>query len=237
MNKKITGGLIALISGLVLLVAVPTAAAGDNNCPTGTLTGPIDGNVVVLPGASCFISGATINGNVKALENSQLTIIDSTVRGNVEGDKADVVQILDTFAPGASLIGGNFEAKEGNFFARVCGTTLAGGNIQVEKFRPDATNVNTYVLIGGPSFCGFLGGGNTLLKGNIKVEENMVAGFGELHVDQNSVAANLQVFRNTGPTTKTVQNNTVGESIQCKENSLPFIGGPNTAPKKEDQCF
>jgi hypothetical protein len=93
----------------------------------------------------------------------------------------------------------------------------------------------------GPGFnCG-PSGGNTLSKGNIKVEENTVTsvfGFGAgLRVDQNRVAGDLQVFKNRGPAQKTVQGNTVGENLQCKKNSPPFVGGPNAAKKAEGQCF
>jgi hypothetical protein len=56
-------------------------------------------------------------------------------------------------------------------------------------------------------------------------------------VGSNTVSENLQVYKNTGPGTKQVIQNTAGQIVQCFDNSPPFIGGPNTAPKKEGQCF
>jgi hypothetical protein len=96
------------------------------------------------------------------------------------------------------------------------------GNIQVEKMIGS-------VLIRRSSIVG---------EGNIKVEDNFIPPGEFLAVDFNNVVAqNLQVFKNTGAGPKNVSTNTAGESIQCFENNPPFFGGPNTAPKKEGQCF
>ena len=46
----------------------------------------------------------------------------------------------------------------------------------------------------------------------------------------------MQVFKNSGAGQKIVRGNTVAQDLQCKENTNPFIGGPNTAGDKEDQC-
>ncbi len=234
MSKKITLSLIALIASLLMLVAAPTASAGDTPC-TGALTGTFD-NVVVPPNARCTLSSATVRGNVKALENSQLVIQSSTIHGNVEGDKADLVQV------NSSTVRGNITIKEGGpasapfpvgtiscfgapatvtvCEALVLSTTIQEGNVQIEKMVGDVAVLSSRVL-----------------KGNVKIEDNSV-GLELLFIVNNTIAQDLQVFKNSGTATnRSVTNNTVGQSIQCKENQLPFTGGPNTAPKKEDQCF
>jgi hypothetical protein len=243
--------LVALVSASMLVFA-PAAAADDTICSPSLPPGTYD-NVVVPAGAGCGLFSSTVLGNIKLLPGASFFGDSNTVHGNIEGDKAVSVDIVDfSFTPAASVVHGSIQVKEGNVptgppptgtaaFVRVCGTLLPGGNIQVEKFGPSGV-----VFVGGATFCpALLGGGNTLPKGSIKVEENgiTVISFGSpffglgLEIGGNVVGQNLQVFKNTGPGTKVVAGNTVGESIQCKENSPPFVGGPNTAPKIEDQCF
>jgi hypothetical protein len=74
-----------------------------------------------------------------------------------------------------------------------------------------------------------------LEKGNIKVEENSI-GSG-LEVVRNSVAQNIQVNKNRGGGGTAVRGNRVFQIVQCKENTSPFVGGPNTAAEAEGQCF
>ena len=212
-------------------LAASIGSASDTEC-VGTLSGTFD-NIVVPPGASCFLQAATVNGNVKALENSRLFFRSSTARGNIEGDNADRVDMIQLTNAPRNLVLGSIQIKEGAGFARVCGTDLPNGNIQIHK-------MGTFVLIGGLQ-CSELGGGNTLARGNIKVEENNIVGslptLPELDIRDNNIGGNVQVFKNVGPGQKTVQDNTVGEDLQCWENGPPFVGGPNTAGKAEGQCF
>jgi hypothetical protein len=210
----------------------PSFSSSDEQC-VGARTGGTFDNLVVPPGMTCRIRNATVKGNVTALENSILSMEDMTIGGNVVGDKAETVQVESGFT--GTKIGGSIQIKEGevpnnsSFDVFLCGITLTDGNIQVEKMTGS-------ILIGCQS------GPNIVSKGNIKVEENVIVPFaGEgLRIGFNTVGQNLQVFKNRNApgvmAPKTVQNNTAGESIQCKENDLPFLGTPNTASKKEDQC-
>jgi hypothetical protein len=227
MKKLVALAALSLVGGLL---ATTSAVADDTHC-IGALTGTFD-NVVVPPAARCTISDSTVRGNVKALENSQLVIQQSNIRGNVEGDKADLVQV------NSSMVRGNILIKEGGpavapfpagaviCLTNVCEalvfvTTVEEGNVQIEKMTGDAV----------VSFA-------RILKGNAKVEDNFIPAGDALAVLATPIAQNLQVFKNKGPGTfKQVTGNTVGESIQCFENDPPFVGGPNTAPKKEGQCF
>lgn len=194
-------------------------SGSDTPC-TGILVGTFD-NVVVPPGAFCQLT-AIVHGNVKALEKSTLRVINSQVEGNVEGDKADIVQVIGSTVRQNVLIKESTFTPSGFVAAFVgSGTVILEGNIQVEK------NVANAVRIGF---------GLAVNKGNIKVEDNVVEVF-DISILNTPVAQNLQVFKNNGAGFKQVSGNTAGESIQCKENTPPFIGGPNTAPKKEDQCF
>ena len=72
--------------------------------------------------------------------------------------------------------------------------------------------------------------------GDSSVEEETTT-TGSLQVLRNRTAGNLQVFKNLGAAPKFVQGNLVQQEIQCKENALPFTGGPNTAGGREGQCF
>ena len=44
-------------------------------------------------------------------------------------------------------------------------------------------------------------------------------------------------FVNRGAGAKLVRGNTVGQTLECKENTRPFTGGPNRAGEAKEQCF
>jgi hypothetical protein len=238
MRKLILATVAALV---VMLVGAPPAAAEETTC-VGVLTGVHD-NVVVPKGAFCELTGATVLGNVKALEGAILRMRFDTIGGNVtgtgaqemsahqvtvggnyEGDKTEIVT-CDT----RCTIGGNFTAIEGvvddpGFDARVGADTTVEGNVQLGKMVGDLLVFASTV------------------HGNVQITESFIppkpaAPFFGLDVRDSFIAGDLQVFKNRGPGPKVVAGNTVGQSIQCFENAPPFVGGPNTAPKKEGQCF
>jgi hypothetical protein len=229
--------LLLAVSLLGTLLTVPSAAAGDTQC-IGTLTGTFD-NVVVPAGAQCRLVNSTVHGNVLALPDSHIAISNSRIAGNVQGDKADLVQVVN-----GSNVGGSVWAKEGGpapvstvtFFicsgggpftpceVAILGSTI-GGNVQVEKMTGD-------VAIGDAVFLGLM-----VNTGNIKAEENLIPAGSLFQIRNNRVAGNLQVFKNTGGGTKSVQANVVAEDLQCFENTAPFVGGPNTAQQSQGQCF
>jgi hypothetical protein len=219
---------MVLATALLAVVLAKPAWADDTQC-VGFLTGVHD-NVVVPPGATCFLNNATVNGNVKALQDSRLFMTGDTVFGNVEGDKAENVSVRNSVVRQNILIKEGETPGPGFNDAIVCATTVQEGNIQVEKMAGE-------IVIGAfQAFCQ----PNIVEKGTIKVEDNLVVGgaFFGLQIRQNQVAQNLQVFKNKGPgAPKVVQGNTVGQDLQCFENDQPFIGGPNAAQKAEGQCF
>jgi hypothetical protein len=190
------------------------STAPDVECvgffPPGTY-----GNVTVPPGAFCFLMNSVVHGNVKALQDSRLLMNQDEVHGNVEGDKADQVQVF------ASTVGGSIVAKEAVASDAVVfiERTQVRENIIVEKLA------GPFLIVDA----------STTEVGNIQITENVVERL--FFVRINNVAQNLQVFKNTGPAMKQVLGNIVSQSIQCFENDPPLLGGPNTAPKKEGQCF
>lgn len=228
--KRITlVGRVLMSAALVVLLA-SNAEANDTPCE-GALSGTFD-NVIVPPGATCYLSDSTVLGNVKALEHSRLRVDNSDIRGNVEGDKADIVQIF------FSDVHGQISIKEGGLAAtpapdfNVCGfgmnftpceVLILGGNvffggIQVEKM------VGT-VLIAG-----------VRVRENVKVEANVVDVPEILFLQNNRVQGNLEVFKNMGSGNKQVQGNTVQQSLQCFENEPPFVAAGNTAGNAQGQC-
>jgi hypothetical protein len=188
--------------------------SGTTQC-VGGMSGTFD-NVEVPPGGFCVLSNSTVRGNVKALQASRLHVFNGTnVRGNVEGDKAAVVQVHN------STIGGNIHIAEGvspnEYGAQIVGTVVETGNIKIEKMNTGVIEVLQAEV----------------LKGNIQLVENRTE---LLSVRFNAVAQNVQIFKNVNGRGEV--NFNTGESVQCLENSEPFIGGPNTlASKREGQCF
>lgn len=219
--------LVGALISILTLTAAPSAASNDALCVGVVTAGSFD-NVVVPEGAVCDISNSQIRGNIKALRNSTLFVSGgNTIGGNVEGDKARDVEIFNRgIAP--NTIHGNGVIVEDTIETFVCGAILPKGDIILIKNQGGGGG------IGGPNCAGF-GGGNRVDQGNIKVEDSLetIA----LDVSDNRVGQNLQFFKNRGTATKRVMNNIVGESVQCFDNTAPFVGGPNTAPKREGQCF
>jgi len=196
--------------------AAPTDADENFNC-RGTVRGTF-ANVFVPAGATCRLQRSTVNGNVLAREGSRLYVSDTRVAGNIDGVEARVVQVK-----GGSL-GGSIQIADGSSAGELGaavygGTVLTQGNIQIIKMNTGS------ILIADVR----------LEKGNIKVEDNST-GSG-LEVVRNSVAQNIQVFKNRGSGGKAVQDNQVLQIVQCKENTSPFVGGPNAAAETEGQCF
>ena len=83
-------------------------------------------------------------------------------------------------------------------------------------------------------------------SGNLEIEFNQVGGSLNIRgnfvpasasVIFNQVGGSLDVYETTGPAFKQVVANTAGEVVACQDNDPPFIGGPNTAPNTEGQCF
>jgi hypothetical protein len=240
----------ALPPGTYENVRVPPGAS----CRIGPGT-IVTGNVIGLENSLLIVQlGSTVGGNVEVGRGGRITVLNNTtVEGNVKGSEAFFVQV-DLFSTVGgnvqadktrilvlsrfSTVGGNIKATEGanDGYVIICNVTLPQGNIVVEKYR------DSDIRIGGGPVCVTNVGdsGNTLEKGSIKVEDNKVGGnqlADDLTISNNRVAENLQVFKNFGTGKKQVVSNTVGEKLECFENTDPFVGGPNVAEQAQGQCF
>jgi hypothetical protein len=225
MGKKLLGCALAAVAAAAL---PSSAAAGDTRC-IGPRTGTFD-NVVVPKNADCQLSLSTVRGNVTVRRGASLFSQVNEIAGNVEGD--DPRWVGSFF----DLIGGNFDVTgaTGPGFAFdglsvnvfVCGSTLEKGNIAVEKSRGTVAVGSSLPICPGND-----------VGGNIVVQENLIPAAEMMVVAQNRVDGDVQVFKNSGTGLKSVVANFVGENLQCKENDVPFAGGPNLAQKAEEQCF
>jgi hypothetical protein len=227
--------LVALAVSSLVLVVAPSATADDSLC-VGTLTGTHD-NVVVPPGATCFLSGATVRGNVKALADSKLEVFSSTVHGNVEGRAADSVVVTQSTVrenvnifEGGPAAGPVFGTVACTVVTNICEAAVVSstvtGNVHIEKVTGSIRVGSILIPTAGRPFP----------NGNVQVYDNVVPAGEDLVVANNSVAQNIQVYKNRGPGQKTVTANNA-DQIQCFENTAPFTGGPNGTGKKEGQCF
>lgn len=256
MKKLFIASLVVIIVGLAALAGASSALADSKTECVGVLTGTHD-NVVVPEGAHCEMTAATVTGNVLVKSGASLRASASQIGGNVHGnDSAWVCLQFGTQA------GGNFHVKGGD-----AGTTTGfdistsvGGNAHVTENAGltfiDAAGVGGNVDVRKNT--GTLEIEFNTVGGNVKVENNFVpavytggppqpapggCGFPSallipinMSVINNVVDGHMEVSRNVGPGTKTVAGNSA-ERIKCKDNSPPFVGGPNAAATTEGQCF
>jgi len=123
---------LALTLALVLTALVVSTAISraDTSC-TNTLSGTIEGNVVVPSGASCTLSDVTVTGGVQVLQNASLTVDATqqpvTINGNV----------LATNCAFALLEGG----------------VSVGGNVQIQGCSQQSGFVGPGIKIGGNFQC------------------------------------------------------------------------------------
>ena len=221
---------LALGVALIALGVCSAPALADETRCEGLLSGTFD-NVVVPRGANCSLSFSTVRGNVKALRGSSLMTTNNEIAGNVDGVRPRWVGSLN------DSIGGNFSVTgatgPGFFFSNlsvnvfICNARLPDGNIAVERSAGGTVAVGSLLDV-----CP----GNTVAKGNVKVEDNIIPPAELLAVSRNSVGGNVQVFGNRGQGQKTVAENTVRQNLQCERNDEPFVGAPNVARNAEGQC-
>jgi hypothetical protein len=187
----------------------------DFDC-RGTVTGAFK-NVFVRPGDSCTLTGATVSGNILAQDRARLFVYETTTGGNIDGVEAAVLHVR------GGRLEGSIQAQDGQSAGltgiRIYGgTVLSQGNITIQKMNTGTIAITDAVLV----------------KGNIQVQENSTDT--ALKLLRNRVAQNLEVFVNAGAGAKSVTGNTVSQKLSCKDNTGPFIGGPNSAGDVEGQC-
>jgi hypothetical protein len=187
----------------------------DFDC-RGTVTGSFK-NVFVRPGDSCTLTGAVVSGNILAQDRARLFVYETTTGGNIDGVEAAVLHVR------GGRLEGSIQAQDGQSAGQTGiriygGTVLSQGNITIQKMNTGTIAITDAVLV----------------KGNIQVQENTTGT--ALKLLRNRVAQNLEVFVNAGAGAKSVTGNTVSQKLSCKDNTGPFIGGPNSAGDVEGQC-
>jgi hypothetical protein len=237
---------LLLLSGIVLtaMLAIASSAQARDDAAAecnGTATGmTIKGDLVVPWGASCHLINSTVRGDVRVRGDAYFQAQDSVVRGdvyakgaqtvfieqntdirgNIGADRTSEVFLFD------SETNGNIDINRADDTVNVCGMTVQGG-IEVERSARD-------ILIGDPLAVDCAG--NLVKRGDIVVEDNFTDV--ELIVRGNTIKrGDLQVKRNEGPSDKYVQDNVVGDTLNCKGNDSPFAASGNTGWRKAfGQC-
>jgi hypothetical protein len=200
--------------GGVLSATSPAAYAQNTSCNNVTLTGVINGNVVVVPNRECDLEGATVTGNVLVGTGAFLfagatpsTV--TTISGNVIADGCAAVQIIPTANATVSV--------EGNVTIRSC----TGGSPGFGSgYAPVGGSVGS-VTIGGNFICQF----NSLpcfalqgsIGGNANVSNNSGSALNASDIESNVIDGNLLCFGNAGGVTNNGHVNKVAgkELGQC----------------------
>jgi hypothetical protein len=118
------------------------------------------------------------------------------------------------------------------------GSTLVGMDLEVEgNIEGKAATRLTLTTSRVDGDLQFEEGGSVLVRqtvidGDLQLESNN----GSLHVEDNRIDGNVQVFKNRGGPF-TISDNRIEGQLQCKENDPPPTGGGNIVDgSKEDQC-
>jgi hypothetical protein len=215
-------GVFLVCAIVVTLGAV--AGAAVTQCQ-GALTGTFD-DIVVPAGAVCYLQNSIVTGDITIFGNALFSGRDNIVGGNITSHNANLIEIQ------RGQVGGRIELKGttliqdrfvGDYAVTVNGVTVSGGDITVKN-----TVTNSGIRVGV----------NHVLTGDVSLKNNLVDFGGPgLTVNDNQVAGDLDVDSTEGDGPKTVQNNVVGDTVKCKDNDPPFVGGPNTATRFKGQCF
>jgi hypothetical protein len=235
--------IVALATTAVALASAPVAQGDENVKCTATVTGVVRGNVTVPTGATCTIIAAVIYGNVIVKPNAEVHVVNSTVYGNIEGDRFREIDVQETIMLPLPLVApselrGNVIGKDGGKFS-VRDSDLETGNIQLENSVGEV-DIRRNTVGGDIQVVKNRTGSNLIqIRRNdatdIQFYENTTVRY-EIIANNQMGGRNLQVYKNTHVTSAQVSGNG-GESVQCFDNAGPlFVGGPNTAEKREGQC-
>jgi hypothetical protein len=186
--------LVVALAVTGLFAAAPEALADDVEC-VGTLSGPIQGNVVVPSGLECILEGAVVFGNVLAQPRSMLFVELSTVHGSIE------VKALAHTGALQSGIDGNYKCDD-CFFEDVIESEV-GGSVQIVG-ADDGDFIESSVILGNLEIVESVAGNfafviqNTTIGGDLLFEKNVgptVIGSGG-GLGGNRIAGDLQIYEN-----------------------------------------
>ena len=183
-------------------------------------------SVIVPRGADCLMIGAVVEHSVHAFPEATLRIRTSTIGQHVRGNDA-VVQVV------RSSVGGDINVNGGgphpvHFDVVVCGATLPTGSVRV-------SHVTGGIAIDPARFPNLCLGQLNEIGGNIQISNNRITKF--MSVAGNLVEGNGSIINNEGRAPKAVSANVFAGNLQCRSNTMPFVGGPNVASQASGQCF
>jgi hypothetical protein len=233
------------VAWLVLLSsAVAPATAKKQGAPfkcDGVFTGVTIKHVVVPRDGACTLTHSTVKGKVRVLKNAYFQATDTSIRKKVVAKRAQTLFIdTDSRVGGGiqasktiqvfvfnSTVAGDIDVRRASDRVQICGTTVRKGGIDVRRSRTD-------MLIGDPLAVGCPG--NTVKRGDVRIQDNFTDV--ELVIRGNKITkGNLEVFDNTGPSDKFVQDNTGGRILRCADNRSPFTASANAGWQDEEgQC-
>ena len=211
-----------------------------NFFPSGGVPSPgTYDNIEVPPDEVCVLDGVTVTHDVTALAGSRLFIHSSEIGGNVSGLSARVVQLHNE-----TTVGGNLDVQNGGdvvypFASCSVENTAIQGNLSCTGNNPGSPIIRGTVAVppgpaeedeGSPALPVTVGG-------SVKVEGNFILPGHVLLLQLTTIGGNADVSKNTGAGFKSVDHNTVTNTIECKKNDPTFVGGPNVGNNSKGQCF
>ncbi len=151
--------------------------------------------------------GATTVDNLRVPQGASCTLDGTRVQGTVKVENG--ARLVAT----GVRVNGNVQS-EGFRSVTLRGDSRIGGNVQLEN--------------------GLSGGSGRILSSRINGDLQFESNEARMLARNSTILANFQVVQNTGGVVLT--NNTIAQSLQCKENIPAPTGGGNQAGDKEDQC-
>ena len=217
--KKI---LLVAASALTHLFALPGTAQAANVYCTGTITGVIDGNVIVPEGSGCIALDAVITGFVRVEKGALAFHAHRTTIGrDVRSPQviAFDIRLLDSEVGGNVYIARTLPGTVG----AICGSTIAGDVHWVQNQGGQKIGAP----FGGVCFTGNEIGGDVVLNNNSSPAINF-------HLDHNQIGGNVQVLSNTG--SEAIFNNNIEGILNCQNNAPPPVSVANTAREFNGEC-
>jgi hypothetical protein len=151
--------------------------------------------------------GATTVDNLRVPSGASCTLNGTTVKGTIKVERG-----AKLFAYGVRVVG-NIQS-EGFQSVFIKEGSKVGGSVQLENGKSGGVGNVTA----------------TRINGDLQFFSNKA----RMVARGNTILANLQAVSNTGGLV--IQNNRIAQSLQCKQNNPPPVGGGNTAGDKEGQC-
>ena len=236
---------LALASALIAFVASTSISCADTAC-SSTLSGTVNGNIVVPSGASCTLSNVTVTGGVQVLQNASLTVDateqPATINGNVLATNC-AFALLE----GGVTVGGNVQIQGCSQQSGFVGPGVKiGGNFQCQNnpgaCEADLGEVNGGVRISNNSSSTPSNVSLTSVGGTLQCQGNIAAPTHSFGPDWASgqlsgqCAANLGFAASTAPPTCAVSalnvpNVTVTSATPVLPSTVKVAGGTFTVPE------